>query len=147
MNSLRHLLVVEDSDEDFETVRDAARRAGLTHQLRRALTGDDCLLQLRADGHRPGDLPALVLMDLNTPCGDGRDALLQMRRDAILRAVPVVVLSTSDNPRDVAFCYDSGANAYHVKPVRHADHLRVLEDIFGYWLGLAVLPSAKDYPS
>lgn len=144
MSCLPHVLVVEDSDDDFETVQDAARRAGLAHPLRRALTGDDCLRQLRAGGTRPGALPALVLMDLNTPCGDGRDALLQMRQDAALRAVPVVVLSTSDNPRDVAFCYDSGANAYHVKPVRHADHLRVLEDIFGYWLGRAVLPSAKD---
>ena len=144
MTSLRHVLVVEDSDDDFETVQDAARRAGLAHPLRRALTGDDCLLQLRAGGPRPGALPALVLMDLNTPCGDGRDALLRMRQDAALRAVPVVVLSTSGNPRDVACCYETGANAFHVKPVQHAEHLRVLADIFAYWLGRAVLPSAKD---
>lgn len=141
MRLVRQVLVVEDSDEDFETVVDAALQAGLTHALRRAVSGDDCLLQLRAWAQRRASLPALVLLDLNTPAGDGRDALLQIRQDAALRALPVVVLSTSDNPRDVDFCYGAGANAFHVKPVRHAEHLRVVEAIFAYWLGHAVLPS------
>lgn len=136
------LLVIEDSDEDFDTCCDAARRAGVRHAIRRISTGDECLeyladLQRQADPSRP----ALVLLDLNTPAGDGREALVMLKADPRLRSIPVVVLTTSSNPRDVGFCYRAGVNAYHVKPVRYPEHLRVLETVFGYWLhGGVVLP-------
>ena len=135
------VLVVEDSDEDFETVMTAARMAGIGHEVRRAVSGDDCLLLLRGTPERPPVQAALVLLDLNTPHGDGRYALEQMYAQALLRAIPVVVLSTSANPRDIDFCYTFGANAYHVKPVSHADHLEVLRSVFAYWLGSVVLPT------
>lgn len=137
------VLVVEDSDEDFETVVTAARMAGIGHAVHRAVSGDDCLLLLRGT---PGLLPvqpALLLLDLNTPHGDGRYALEQMYAEARLRAIPVVVVSTSANPRDVDFCYTFGANAYHVKPVSHAEHLEVLRSVFAYWLGSVVLPTEQ----
>ena len=137
------VLVVEDSDEDFETVMTAARMAGIGHEVRRAVSGDDCLLLLRGTPGLPGVRAALVLLDLNTPHGDGRYALEQMYADELLRAIPVVVVSTSSNPRDVDFCYTFGANAYHVKPVSHADHLEVLRSVFAYWLGSVVLPTEQ----
>ena len=137
------VLVVEDSDEDFDTVVTAARRAGVNHEIRRAATGDDCLRLLRGTADQPRVHPALVLLDLNTPHGDGRNALEQMHADALLRAIPLVVLSTSANPRDVDFCYAFGANAYHVKPVSHGEHLLVLQTLFAYWLVNAVLPTAQ----
>jgi len=130
------ILVLEDCDEDFETVCDAARRAGMTHHLRRAKTGDECVEILG----RGETLPAFVLLDLNTAGGDGRDALRFAKSDARLRCVPFVVLTTSANPRDLGFCYDDGANAYHLKPVRHDEHLRVLGEIFHYWLRAVALP-------
>ncbi len=141
MSSQRHILVVEDSDEDFATVLDAAQRAGVTHEIRRAHSGDDGLRLLRDSLQAPGGVPTLVLLDLNTPRDDGRDALLAIEQDRQLRAVPVVVLSTSANPRDLAQCYAAGANAYHVKPVQHGAHLAVLEQIFDYWLNQVVLPT------
>jgi CheY-like chemotaxis protein len=137
----RHLLVVEDSDEDFETVQDAARRGGVTHPIVRATSGDECLLLLRGASRRRDALPALVLMDLNTPGDDGREAVREIRADASLAVLPLVVLSASANPRDLQFCYLNGANAYHVKPVEHAMHLQVLQHIFAYWLGSVVLPA------
>ena len=135
------VLVVEDSDEDFETVMTAARMAGIGHEVRRAVSGDDCLLLLRGTPERPPVRAALVLLDLNTPHGDGRYALEQMYAEERLRAIPVVVVSTSANPRDVDFCYTFAANAYHVKPVSHAEHLEVLRSVFAYWLGSVVLPT------
>ena len=141
MKLAQHILVVEDSDDDFATVLDAARRLGLPKQIRRASSGDEGLRLLRESVHAPGGLPALVLLDLNTPKGDGRDALLAIHKDDKLRALPLVVLSTSSNPRDLAFCYACGANAYHVKPVQHGAHLKVLEQLFGYWLSQVVLPT------
>lgn len=137
------ILVVEDSDEDFATVIDAARRAGIPNPIRRAISGDECVRLLRESVLQPrmqNAVPALVLLDLNTPQGDGRDALREIKQDDALRAVPLVVLSTSSNPRDLAFCYASGANAYHIKPVVHTAHLQVLEKIFDYWLSGTELP-------
>ena len=135
------VLVVEDSDEDFETVMTAARMAGIGYEVRRAVSGDDCLRLLRGTPERPPIQAALVLLDLNTPHGDGRYALEQMYADERLRAIPVVVVSTSSNPRDVDCCYTFGANAYHVKPISHAEHLEVLRSVFAYWLGSVVLPT------
>ena len=84
--------------------------------------------------------PLLVLLDLNTHNDDGREVLREIRSDAKLKTLPLVVLSGSSNPRDLQFSYDCGANAYHVKPVNHALHLQVLQEIFHYWLGSVKLP-------
>lgn len=135
----RPVLVVEDSDEDFDTLGEAAERAGVVHELRRATTGDGCLTLLRGEGIARID-PVLVLMDLNTPGTDGREALAVIKADPQLRALPVVVITTSSNPKDLAFCYRAGANAYHVKPVRYVDHLEVLLEVFAYWLTCVVHP-------
>jgi len=158
---LRNILVVEDSDEDFETVQDVARQRRILHPIVRAASGSECLRLLRLWREPPqlpplppspplpqlpvtqryrDALPLLVLLDLNTPGDDGRDVLRQMRSDERLAALPVVVLSASANPRDLQFCFANGANSYHVKPVAHVMHLKVLQAIFDYWLGSAVLP-------
>ena len=141
MSTRQLVLVVEDNDEDFETAVEAARRAEIPHLLRRVTCGDECLHLLNESVHHRNPLPALVLLDLNTPGGDGRDALSQIKTCAQLRAMPTVVLSTSSNPRDIEFCYAHHANAYHAKPVSHTAHLQILQDIFSYWLGRALLPT------
>ena len=106
-----YLIVVEDSDEDFATVLDAAHAAGLRHEIRRATSGEECLWLLGENERERRANPSLVLLDLNTPLSDGRDALRSIRQNERLRALPLVVLSTSSNPRDVEFCYAAGANA------------------------------------
>jgi CheY-like chemotaxis protein len=138
MMSTRPVLVVEDSEEDFQTVLDAGRQAGLAHPVVRASSGSECLRLLRG---APRCRALLVLLDLNTHGDDGREALRMIRADDALRALPLVVLSASANPLDLQFCYAQGANAYHVKPVDHALHLQVLQSIFAYWLGSVVLPA------
>jgi CheY-like chemotaxis protein len=116
----------------------------MLHPVLRARSGDECLqlLQMWRTGLRSGDmLPLLVLLDLNTPCSDGRDVLREVRSDELIGTLPVVVLSASASPRDLQFCYANGANAYHVKPVVYSMHRQVIEQIFNYWLGSAVLPA------
>jgi CheY-like chemotaxis protein len=132
------LVIVEDSDEDFDTVCEAVKRSGVAVEVQRATTGGGGLALL---GELAADRPALVLMDLNTPGTDGREALVAIKADPTLKAIPVVVFSTSANPRDVGFCYAAGANAYHVKPVRYPDHLQLVIDLVGYWFGRVVLPA------
>lgn len=135
-----HVLVVEDSDEDFETVLDASRLANVSNEIRRATSGDECLQHLANLESKNLPLPILVLLDLNTPKGDGRDALRGIIRNERIRAMPLVVISASSNSRDVSFCYEHGANAYHLKPVSHPQHLQILQNIFSYWLTSAILP-------
>ena len=132
------LVVVEDSDEDFDTFAEAAREAGVTQTIHRVETGGDCLALLR--GQRvdalaplPG-LPSLILMDLNSHGIDGREALVAIKSERGLKEIPVVVLTTSSNPKDVAFCYQAGANAYHVKPVRYDQYRLLLSGLLQYWV-------------
>ncbi|WP_411281577.1 response regulator [Gemmatimonas sp.] len=132
-------LLVEDSDDDADTVTEAFRRSGIPGHLQRVSNGDECLTLLRVAGAtRP---PALVLMDLNMPGTDGRETLRQIKADAKLKNIPVVVTSTSANPRDLAFCYSAGANAYHVKSVSHPQHLDAMTTLLQYWLGAVVPPA------
>ena len=133
------LVIVEDSDEDFDTVTEAVKRSGVAVEVRRATTGGAGLGLLR---ELAPDRPVVVLMDLNTPGIDGREALAALKTDPALKAVPVVVFSTSANPKDVGFCYAAGANAYHVKPVRYPDHLQLVIELVRYWFGPVALPAA-----
>ena len=143
MSRTDHVLVLEDNNDDFDTVSEAVRRAGIANQLRRAVSGTDCIRMLLECVTLGSALPALVLLDLNTPQGDGRDALLQIRRHSALLMIPLIVLSASANPRDIATAYGNGANAYHVKPVNHVMHLEILSTIFAYWMNHAVLPTHR----
>ncbi len=129
------ILVVEDSDEDFDTLRDAAAVAGVTRRMYRVASGGDCLAMLRGEGDALLPvLPALILMDLNSHGVDGREALVAIKTDDGLKEIPMVVLTTSANPKDVAFCFQAGANAYHVKPLRHDEYLKMLGSLLHYWL-------------
>jgi CheY-like chemotaxis protein len=132
-------MVVEDSDEDFDTVRVAFERAGLSNELRRVTSGGMCLQVLRGTGGEPVR-PALVILDLNTPGTNGREVLQVIKADPALRDLPVVVLTSSAHASDLAFCYGAGANAYHIKPVRYTEHLQVVLALFAYWLQKVVLP-------
>jgi CheY-like chemotaxis protein len=138
---LQQIMVVEDADEDFDTIQDAARLGGVVHPIVRASSGTECLRLLRGGQGSRDSQTILVLLDLNTPGDDGREVLRQVRCEESLCLVPVVVLSASANERDLQFCYADGANAYHVKPVDYTSHLKVLQSIFAYWLGSVVLPA------
>jgi CheY-like chemotaxis protein len=130
-----HVLVVEDSDEDFDTLLEAIKHSGSTNTIHRAVSGASCLAMLKGStSERLSVLPGLILMDLNAHGLDGRDALLEIKTTPQLKHIPVVVLTTSANVKDVAYCYAAGANAYHVKTVRHDEYLRLLQSLLNYWL-------------
>lgn len=139
--SASQLLVVEDSDEDFETVVEAVEKSGMPLQVHRVTTGTQCLDWLKERAVHRDRLPALVLLDLNTPVDDGRVTLKSIRATPQLRELPLVVLSTSAVSVDIEYCYATGANAYHTKPIDYGKHLEVLDQILKYWFTAAKLPS------
>lgn len=137
------VLVIEDSDEDFDTLCEVVRECGVACALHRVTSGDAALRVLGADGGTgPVIKPALVLLDLNSHGVDGREALPALKSHFAHDHVPVVVLTTSANPQDIAHCYAAGANAYHVKPLRHDHYTATLSAVLNYWLKTAVLPTA-----
>lgn len=133
------ILVVDDSDDDFDTVRMAATRSGIGHALVHARDADEARRMLSSV---PPVAYALVLLDCNLPGEDGLTLLEEIRQHPRHRALPVVVLTASINPRDRDAFYAAGVNAYHVKMVNFSEGLANLEQVFRYWLTQVILPSA-----
>jgi CheY-like chemotaxis protein len=145
MIELPQFILVEDSDEDADTVQQAVLRCKTPMRLTRVSSGDACLLLLQQQTR--GEFPALVLMDLNMPGMDGRETLRLIKSNPSLATIPVVVVSTSANPRDLEYCYRAGANAYHVKPMRYTDHLEAMVAVLDYWLDRVVAqPGRRPLP-
>ena len=143
--SIRQLtvLVVEDNDIDFESISGVLERQGFGRAFHRALEGEECLELLRGEGAAAGASPLrphLIILDLNTPGLDGREVLAEIRQDPLLRKIPVVILTSSDNPGDIEACYRTGANGYHLKAVELPKFERTVEEIIHYWFNAAVLP-------
>lgn len=128
---LRPVLVVEDSDDDFDTVVVAAARASVRNPLVRAANAEAARRLLV--GHAAGSF-AFMLFDYDLHGPDGLTFLDQVRRDGSLAGLPVVVFSTTVNPRDRALFFAAGASAFHVKSVQYTDCLDTLRSIFGHWL-------------
>ncbi|MGC3991167.1 MAG: response regulator [Chthoniobacteraceae bacterium] len=137
-SDLPRITVVEDSDEDYGALSRALKRLGRPVSLDRFVRGEDALLSLR-DAEQ-GAFPALMLLDLNLPGIGGGEVLKRLRQHESTRSLPVIVLSSSDNPEEVAWCYEQGANAYHVKGLNYADFCQSVELIFQYWFATARLP-------
>jgi CheY-like chemotaxis protein len=130
------LLVVEDSDEDFDAIKRVINRSGVAEAIR-ATTGDQGLEMLRSAD--PSGRAVMVLLDLNTPGSDGREVLREIKADGELAVTPVVVFTTSSNLVDVEACYRNGANSYHLKPLDLRDFEATVLDIMTYWLNQAIV--------
>ncbi len=132
----RPVLVVEDCDDDFDTVLHAAARAGVRNRLVRAVDADAARRLLACDVlacDAAGGF-AFVLLDDSLPGVDGLALRDHVRRDGLLAHLPVVVFTTSINPRDRDLFCAAGASAFHVKCVQYTDSLVTLVAIFERWL-------------
>jgi CheY-like chemotaxis protein len=130
------ILLVEDLMADALLLREALADVGLGRELEVVADGQDALDAL--DSGRP--LPSLVLLDLNLPGVSGKEVLERIRGNPRLAQLPVVVLSTSDSPADVAFAYGLHANAYVRKPNGYLALRAVAEAIRDFWVRTATLP-------
>lgn len=141
----RGLLVVEDNHDDYELLERVLANEGFVNPLYRVVVGSDALdylLRRHAhQGHEGEALPALTLLDLKLPGLGGLDVLRQVRGQPELRAMPVVVTSTSRNPQEVRACYEAGANAFLFKSVQFEEYARDLAETIHYWLRVAELPA------
>ena len=138
------ILVVEDSPEDFETTSRAFRRAGLRNPMLRCATGDEALdfLHRRGAYQDPerSPRPGIILLDLNLPGTDGREVLHELKQPGPLANIPVIVLTTSSDKRDIDACYRAGANSYIQKPVDLEGFMRAIQRLHDYWFEVVILP-------
>ena len=138
------ILAIEDNHEDYESMVRVFTRIGLKNPLYRIVLGTDCLdyLERRMSHQKRASepLPGLILLDLHLPAIDGFDVLQQIKSNQNFKHIPVIVMSTSDNPRDIRKCYDLGANGYMVKDADYDKYTESLKTLAHYWLDCISLP-------
>lgn len=138
------ILLVEDSLEDVEATIRALRKAGLANPIRHCQDGDEALDYLRRRGQyadpAKAPRPGVVLLDLNLPGTDGREVLAEAKADPQLRKIPIIVLTTSIDQRDIERCYEAGANSYVHKPVDLDGFLQAIRRLTDYWFEVVILP-------
>jgi len=141
------VLMAEDDSDDRLLVQDALAECCWEGELRFVGDGEELLEYLRQSGKysQPADAPrpGLILLDLNMPRKDGREALREIKADANLRRIPVVVMTTSKASADIGRMYDLGANSFIAKPVQFEALVNVLRVLGQYWFGAVELPAAK----
>lgn len=134
------LLLVEDNPLDLEIALRSFRKAGGAQHIQVARDGAEALDFVFGEGLHAGrrlaDAPRMILLDLKLPKVDGLEVLARLKADARTRHIPVVMLSTSNQPRDLLRSYQLGVNSYLVKPVALEDFGQLARQVTAYWLGL-----------
>jgi len=135
------ILLVEDSESDIVLTQEVLKEAKVINSLAVARDGEEALRRVRKEGgHRDDPRPDLILLDLNLPRKDGREVLRELKEDRELRRIPVVVLTTSAEERDIVAAYDRHVNAYITKPVDIDQFVSVVRSIEDFWLSVVTLP-------
>ena len=138
------ILMADDDDEDYMLTAEALREARILNTLYRVKDGEELmeylLLKGKYSSRAEAPLPSLILLDLNMPRKDGREALKELQTHAELRKIPVVVMTTSDAKEDISQCYEIGANSYIKKPVTFEGLVKALKTLAQYWFEIVELP-------
>lgn len=145
------ILLADDDPGDEELTRRALQSDAALIDLRVVRDGREALDYLmRRDKYAPPEVaprPDLILLDLNMPRLSGPQVLEQLRRYSDLSSIPVVVLTTSNHPDDIARCYSLGCNSFISKPEEIASFLDMVRDLRHYWFELVALPAAAGEPA
>lgn len=132
------ILMADDDEDDRLLTRDALIESRVANDLRFVKDGEELMeyLQLRGEYADPASAPrpGLILLDLNMPRKDGREALREIKADPELRRIPVVILTTSKAEEDVYRSYDVGANSYITKPVTFEGLIELMKTLGRYWV-------------
>lgn len=141
------ILIAEDDEEDRLLTEEALAGAHLVNDLRFVVDGEDLMSYLRRQGNYASadaaPRPGIVLLDLNMPRKDGREALAEIKQDPDLQRIPVVVLTTSKAEEDILRTYELGVNSFITKPVTFAGLVDALQAFSRYWFEIVELPGGQ----
>lgn len=142
------ILIAEDDPEDRLLTKDALDESRLANEVAFVENGEELMDYLH--GHHPYDdrtkypLPGLIILDLNMPKKDGREALKEIKADKHLKSIPVVILSTSKAEEDILKTYDLGVNSFITKPVTFNALVQIMQALSKYWFEIVELPAQHD---
>jgi CheY-like chemotaxis protein len=129
------ILLVEDSDTDLELTLRALKKANVANRIEVARDGQEALdFLFREEAGRTADNPRLVLLDLKLPKVDGLDVLRAIKKDPKTRTIPVVILTSSYEQKDIVESYNLGVNSYIVKPVEFDGFMAAVTEVGLYWM-------------
>jgi CheY-like chemotaxis protein len=141
MGHLFEILVVDDNPAEIGLMREALEGTRVTNRLHAAHGGAEAMAFLRREGlFQDAPRPDLILLDVNMPRKGGLEVLADIKADHSLRGIPIVMLTSSKEERDVARAYDLQASGYVQKPVDFDDFIAVMGGIEQFWTGIARLP-------
>jgi len=136
------ILLVEDNPADVRLTFEAFKDSRIANHISVVSDGEEAMKFLRKEGeYANAEQPDLVLLDLNLPKKDGREVLSEIKSDKDLRAIPVIVLTTSAADKDVWKAYDAGVNSYITKPVNLDKFIGIVRSIEDFWLEIVKLPT------
>jgi CheY-like chemotaxis protein len=134
------IMLVDDNEADIELTKSTLEEGKVRMDIITASDGQHALDELEDTIARGGELPDLILLDLNMPRLDGRGFLSKMRQREELKAIPVVVLTSSDAEQDIVKSYKLGANCYVNKPVGLDEFQKIVRTVEHFWLTVVKLP-------
>ncbi len=141
------ILVADDDAEDRMMIRDALEENRLANDVRFVENGEELMEYLSRQGRyrslETSPKPGLILLDLNMPKKDGREALKEIKNNPELRGIPVVVLTTSKAEEDIYRTYDLGVNSFITKPVTFDSLVTITRELGRYWFEIVELPHAR----
>jgi CheY-like chemotaxis protein len=142
------ILLADDDPEDRMLTREALQESRCSNPLDTVGDGEELLDYLHRRGPfaklNGAPLPGLILLDLNMPRKDGREALKEIKGDPKLRRIPIVVLTTSQAEEDIYRTYDLGVNSFITKPVKFAGLVELMKALSHYWVEFVELPSTRE---
>ena len=143
------ILVADDDADDRLMAREALEECRLANEVCFVENGVELLAYLRREGRyadpKVSPRPGLILLDLNMPKMDGREALREIKADPTLRRIPIVVMTTSKAEEDIYRTYDLGVSSYVTKPVSFAGLVEVMKAIGQYWFSIVMLPDSTQH--
>ena len=141
------ILIADDDADDRLMASEALEESRLANDLRFVEDGEELMDYLHRRGRyadpAASPRPGLILLDLNMPRKDGREALREIKGDPALRSIPVVVLTTSKAEEDIYRTYDLGVNSFITKPVQFESLVEVMKTLGKYWFEIVELPDAR----
>jgi CheY-like chemotaxis protein len=141
-DNLFSILIAEDDEDDYNLITDAIKSSKNKCQVNWVRDGEELLDFLNStDDLEVGKIrPDIILLDLNMPKKDGREALEEIKSHSKFKNIPVIVLTTSQAKMDIQKVYDLGANSFIQKPFKYADFSSMMENFFKYWINTVKLP-------
>src|SRR6218665_1308244 len=131
------ILIADDDEDDKFLLKSAFEESGIDAPLSFVDNGQELMDFL----HKAKRLPSIILLDLNMPKKDGREALKEIKENPKFRSIPILILTTSNSPEDIKNCYFLGANCFITKPSTFEGLMRVIGELNKFWFNIASIPA------